>query len=130
MIDKKSILKMVRDVANRSHGISSRKTTNPHREWFLGVVAFLVVAVTGSVLNAWIHVGFYSVEPQIEKNSQTVTIYKQSIVDDALIIFGEREKAFTSFETKLIRQPVIVTMPTSTNPTNNEDEEENKSEAF
>lgn len=109
MIDKKSILKMVRDVTRRSHGATSKRATNPQREWFIGLFVFLVIAVTGSVLNARTHVQFSSIEPKLKNDIQTVGSYKQAKVDEALMIFGERKETFEAFETELNRQPVVVT---------------------
>ena len=105
---------MVRDVMKTRHGTLTKKTTNPHRDWFIGLVLFLVVAVSGSVLNARIHVQFTSIEPTIDSDMQTVVVYKQEIIDDALRIFEEREKKFISFESELNRRPIKVTPATTT----------------
>lgn len=132
MISKKDILKMTRVITRQSRGYKARKIVHPNREWTVGLLLFMLVAVVGGVLNARTHVYFNNLDEREVQTSMNHVEYNANRADTAFTIFRERQLTFNALTQKklLPSSPVIKTeegveteveLATSTQPTQVED---------
>jgi len=120
MISKKDILNMARKVTKRSHGQSEKKSINPHREWFIGVLFFVLIAVAGGVINARNFVYYNTLESQVTDTTTPIKKYKTETVSYALSIYNERLVNFNALADTIPSPPVLDEVGTSTASTSDE----------
>ena len=113
MITKADILKMVRGVRKKAQGRYEHKVINPHREWYLGLLLFVVIVVVGVVVNARSYIFYDTLEQNVTDNSEPLERYRQSLVMDALERYEERVAVYQMLQSNT---PTVVPEPTELPP--------------
>lgn len=111
MISKNDIIKMARRVTHLSQGYKEKKTINPKREWFIGILIFLLIAVVGGVHNALNYVYFNNIEDTVVENPVTVTDYEEEKAKAALEKYRQKKLDFDSLVSNPPAAPVTEIVP-------------------
>lgn len=119
MISKKDIIAMAKRVTHVSRGYKARKTIEPKREWMIGIVLFLVIAVTGSIFNAANHNYYNQIKDNVVENEVPIKNYQATEATTALENYQAREAEFDRLASDVPAQPAPVA--TSTAPTTTEE---------
>lgn len=105
MISKKDILKMVRSVTRHRQGKQARALMNPHRDWFIGVGLFIVIAAVGGVFNARSYVYYNTVESQVTEDTVPVKQYRADGVRAAIERYDARSAQFARLANESVAPP-------------------------
>ena len=109
MISKKDILNMARHVTRHSNGHQRTKLIHPRREWFIGLIVFLLVVVSGGVLNAERHRYYSDLESAVETQDVSVKEYRAERVATAIAQYTDTEATYTRRTQAILTSPVATT---------------------
>ncbi len=99
MIDKKYIVSLLVKVTSGQKKKFVKQTIHPRREWFIGLLLFVVLVALGGAFSAYNFVRYTALHVTLPGSTPTVEMYKENTVKKALQIYTEKQKTFSgSFE--------------------------------
>ena len=111
MIEKKDILKMVRQVTKRAAGKPDKRLIHPRREWFIGISMFMLIVLVGAGYSVQVHSSLDKLEENVIENDTRVIRYQEAEVQKALERYRAAEATFDDMRSGLQPsvQPVVET---------------------
>lgn len=105
MIDKKVIIQMAEHVFRKSQDYPDRRLMHPNREWGIGLVFFICIVLTGSVLSGNVFVKYRNVGNIKGSSGESIPQYREVIVKDALEAYRIQSAAYNELRGQV---PVVV----------------------
>ena len=105
MIQKKDILKMAKHVFKRGRGIPDKRLLHPRRDWTIGLVLFVTVFVSGSVIAGQSFVKNQDIQIDTTVLSEQIPEYNKALVEKTLDDFGAKRDNF--MQQNFVSAPVI-----------------------
>ncbi len=113
MIDKKFIVSLLVKATSGQKKKFVKQTIHPRREWFIGLLLFVVLVAVGGAFSAYNFVRYTALHVTLPGSTPTVEMYKENTVKKALQIYTEKQKTFSgSFERIQTPQVVVDTIET------------------
>lgn len=114
MIDKKQILKMADHVFKRSSGVPDKRLMHPEREWITGLGMFVGILLIGGGLSSLLFFQYRNVDVQNGEVGVTIPKYNETLIQNVLDYYGERERTFSAL---VGETPVVPQLDASTSST-------------
>lgn len=115
MITKKDIVTMAQHVLKRSKGIPDKRLLHPGREWLVGLLAFSLVVIVGSVWAAKSFMFYWHADSATGGQKQNVPKYQQDWIETVLGEYDQKTADYEAIVEDVVSAPVVV--PTVTNDT-------------
>jgi hypothetical protein len=112
MLNKKQMTDMVRKILKHSQGLRDHKIMHPEREWLIGLSFALLIFIAsayGSAFTYWKNKNITASTDMI--TSEEVTVYRESVVKEALAKFDIRNKEREALTSDFSEAPAAVSLP-------------------
>jgi len=121
---------MARRVRKRAKGRRDARLIHPYREWFIGIVLFLLVAAVGGFFTAQEHVYYNNIESYIDESEVDVNEYLDDVVLFAIQRYTDRQQTFEALATEVPTggRQTATSSPATTDTTSDEDANETSSD--
>ncbi len=106
MIEKKDILKMIKNVSKRAQGKPDKRLIHPNREWMIGLIIFLAVVIGGAALSAQVYFNLDNLEDNIADTDTRVIRYQEANVEKAINRYNAAAEAFAAIANTIQARPV------------------------
>jgi hypothetical protein len=117
MIHKDNILKSVLGLFTKGGVSYDKKFTDPRRDWFIGLLVFLVIVVAGGVYSAQMFVTYRSLNTDGGDYDDSLVRYNKSLIEEVLAVYEARKESFDTLKEKstpIVNVPPVVPEPTTT----------------
>ena len=94
MIDKKNLIKMAKAIVRHDNGYPDKRLMHPQREWFIGLVLFVVVVLIGSFFAGNIFITYQNIDTSKGDSGKSIPVYRQTIITDALDRYKTHTKEY------------------------------------
>lgn len=103
MIENNAVKKMVRSILNnRQNTLSDRDIMHPEREWFLGVFVGLIILTLAIFWSVKTYIQFDKITVSDLEEKDKKSVYKDLLVESALVDFADRKKMYSDLKEDLI----------------------------
>ncbi len=115
MIRKIDIIAAARAIVKRNEGYTLPVLIHPRRDWWIGLVAFAVVVIGGSLVLARMYVVFQSVDQLEGAEASQIPRYQAEVVADVNRLYENRQATFDTLVAAAARvAPASVAEDTAT----------------
>lgn len=132
MIENPFVKKLVKGVLrNRKQSLLDRSIMHPMREWLTGLMLGGLILTLGVVWGVSTYMQFSNVSVGGEAVENVAVVYRQSLVETAILDFDERKKEYEALKQELLNKqrrvdtvilPPVVEVATTTEETTSESE--------
>jgi cytoskeletal protein RodZ len=104
MIDKKTIVSFLSALTHGRKKNFVKQTIRPRREWFIGLVLFVLIVSLGGIFSISNFTRFADIHLTLKAVPQAVESYKENTVKKALEIYRSKEREFTALDGEVVKQ--------------------------
>jgi len=115
MFDKKIVAKILVLFSQQGHSPYDKRTMHPKREWFLGLLVFLLIVIAGGLESAHVFLQHQNIRADQGAYEGTVIEYSEVLADNVLAVYTKRKDVFFALQENT--QPIQVVTPEVSAPT-------------
>lgn len=112
-LDIKNIFKKL---ARKPGSLHDQQLMHPEREWVIGLVVSLFIFLLVASVSVYIYFKNQTINVQVSSDGTEQTVYRESVVKEALIIIKSREERLRSLNREIVL-PEIVEIESATTTT-------------
>jgi hypothetical protein len=115
MISKNDILNFVKHVHRKGQGVPDRNPMHPHREWFIGLLLFVLLTLVGMVMSIRAFETYKNIGTKAYEVDVVVPSYNQTLARTALQLYVDRDAAYAQLINEVpLPQNTEVEVPSTT----------------
>ncbi len=127
MIERSDITRYARIIFSHKTGTRQPRLMHPEREWFIIILVFLIIFLTGAVVSVWSYQYYQALPASVSVPSDTIRpTYQRSQVLDIHQRYAERLERYQ----ELINLSPAANSEESTNDTSTDENSDQASETF
>lgn len=95
----------------KGHVSHDKRFTNPRRDWFIGLLLFLLVVGAGGAYSAHMFVTYRSLNTDGGDYEESLVRYNENLIQEVLGVYQERKVNFDALRnvrTQVVLPPVVV----------------------
>jgi len=100
---------MADHVFKKSRGYPDRRLMHPQREWFIGIVLFMIVVALGSLFAGDVFVKYRNISVEDGDSGESIPRYRDAIIQNALESYQARTETYDTLRNAVVAQPVVST---------------------
>lgn len=113
---KHNIESVFKKLARKPGSLRDQQLMHPEREWAVGLVVSVFLFLLAASVSVYIYYKNQTINVEVAADDTEKTVYRESLVKEALVIINSREEKLRSLNQELVPTEVDVTESATTQP--------------